>query len=353
MVRTITNKHVQQCLDPETVRNHLEESYHALAQGEAINAPRQDTVLPLGNNNAYVFKTMVGVMAPHDVAVLRVQSDHIRWQNDKKHKVPIHGDEFVQYIHVYDIETGIPILRLPDGIISKYRVAGTSAVAAQKMAGSDPSRMGVLGSGWQAGSHVEAFCDLYDLERVNVYSPTADNREQFTDIWQDTLDTTVKAVDEPKAVFEKADLVICATNSMTPVFDPDWIQPGTHITSIKNPEIPDSAFLKADRVVIHSTNQTRGPENVVPRGSTFDDRLNDAWNVEALNISELRDLASEVSDPRKRHPDDITLFQNNIGMGLQFAALGRYLYTEAVENDLGEERDQETFTQSATGCQRQ
>ena len=52
------------------------------------------------------------------------------------------------------------------GEITAKRTAAVSAVATKVLARKDSKRLGVLGSGVQAESHVRALRELYDFEEV-------------------------------------------------------------------------------------------------------------------------------------------------------------------------------------------
>jgi ornithine cyclodeaminase/alanine dehydrogenase-like protein (mu-crystallin family) len=47
-----------------------------------------------------------------------------------------------------------------------------------------------------------------------------------------TLDLHVAPVLSAKEAVADADVVMCATTSTTPVFDPRWLKPGTHVNTV-------------------------------------------------------------------------------------------------------------------------
>ncbi len=54
-----------------------------------------------------------------------------------------------------------------------------------------------------------------------------------------------------------ADVICCATTATEPVFDPDWIAPGTHVSGVgafrlDMVEIPPALFGRADLVAVDS-----------------------------------------------------------------------------------------------------
>ena len=66
------------------------------------------------------------------------------------------GDRTVGLVQLYSVGTGEPLAFMPDGIIQAMRVGGTYGLAVKYLARSDATRMGLLGSGWQAKFQVAA-----------------------------------------------------------------------------------------------------------------------------------------------------------------------------------------------------
>jgi alanine dehydrogenase len=347
MVRCVTNDDVRAVLDMEDAVAVLETAYAAEAAGRAVNIPRSDMILPLGTDEAYVYKVMPGAVADLDTAAIRMQSDKIRWTDGRKTKVAAARDgQYAQHVMVYDTERCEPILSMPDGFVSKMRVGATNALGAKHMAPEGASTVGLLGAGRQAGGQVWGFDTVLDLDEIRVYSPTRESRESFAAEWDERLDASVVAVADAETAVGGADVFATATNSMEPVFDPDLIEPGTHVSTVKNPEVPEGVFDAVDRVAVHTLSAPEGPHNYTPRGSDFADRLDSAWGFDR-DITDYPELADLVGGEAGRERDDeTTLFLNNNGAGIQWAACGRHVYEAAGEQGLGEEIDTEWFLQS-------
>lgn len=347
MVRCVTNDDVRAVLDMDDALAVLETAYAAEAEGRAVNIPRSDMILPLGPDEAYVYKVMPGAVADLNTAAIRMQSDRIQWRDGRKTKVAAAGDgQYAQHVLVYDTERCAPVLSMPDGFVSKMRVGATNALGAKYMAPRDTKTVGLLGAGRQAGGQVWGFDTVLDLDEIRVYSPTEESRNSFAAEWDDRLDASVVAVADAETAVGGADIFATATNSMEPVFDADLIEPGMHVSTVKNPEVPEDVFDAVDRVAVHTLSAPEGPFNYTPRGSDFADRLDDAWGFER-DLTEFPELADFVAgEPGREHPDETTLFLNNNGAGIQWAACGRHVYETATEQGLGEEIDTEWFLQS-------
>lgn len=347
MVRAISNEDVRSVLDMETTIDLVEQGFRALGEGRAVSMPRSDMILPLGPKEAYVYKVHPGLVEDFSVAALRVQSDHIQWTDDRKEKVgDARGGQYVQYVQVYDTETTEPILIYKDGFVSKMRVGATNAIAAKYLAPADATSLALLGAGRQATGQIRGFANVLDLETITVYSPTRENREAFAREWDDRIDPTVVAADAAREAVRGVDVLACASNAMAPIFDADWIEPGMYVSAIKNPEVPEAAFERVDRTVITTRQNPFGPNNYPPRGSDFDTFLEDQWvrGFDPEGAAELSEVVAGQVDVGGG--DETRLFLNNLGLGMQFAAVGRHLYERAEERDLGVELDTELFLQS-------
>jgi ornithine cyclodeaminase/alanine dehydrogenase-like protein (mu-crystallin family) len=240
--------------------------------------------------------------------------------------------------------------------MQRLRVAATSALAAARMALADAPVLGILGSGWQAGAHVPAICAIRKIERVQVFSPTRANRERFAKEMAQQTGVEVVALENAEAAAAGAQILVAATNAASPVVRPEWLRPGMHLTCVKDSELGDATIRKADRVVIHA--RRFAPENYIAgwdekidahdpiaflSGKTKDARpLPPPFWAAAPEIKEL--IAGRISG--REAPGEITCFVNNIGTGLQFAALGAAAYHAARAQGIGREIPTDWFLQS-------
>jgi ornithine cyclodeaminase/alanine dehydrogenase-like protein (mu-crystallin family) len=347
MVRALTTAEVRECLNMTDAVEILERAYEAEAAGRAVNIPRSDMILPMGADEAYVFKVMPGAVEDLDVAAIRMQSDRIHWTEERKTKLGVaRDDQYAQHVLVYDTQICEPILLIPDGFVSKMRVGATNALGAKYMAPRDVDAIGLLGAGRQAGGQVWGFDTVFDLGEIRVYSPTPESRESFVAEWNPRLDADLVAVESAEAAVAGAEVLAAATNSMQPVFETDLIEPGMHVSAIKNPEVPEDAFEAVDRLAVHTHDAPEGPHNYTPRGSAFQERLDDAWGFET-DLTAFPALADLVAGESGREQEnETTMFLNNNGAGIQWAACGRHVHDRAAEAGLGEEIDTQLFLQS-------
>jgi ornithine cyclodeaminase/alanine dehydrogenase-like protein (mu-crystallin family) len=163
---------------------------------------------------------------------------------------------------------------------------------------------------------------------------------------RELINIEVIPVEHPREAVEGCDIVTTATNSNEPVFNGDWLSPGTHVNTmigsdyfLPRRETDDKTVLKSDIIVVNSKASVRldkQPE-LYPhlRRGTLD------WD----DIYEIGDLLVRRKIHGRSTSSQITYHNNNVGMGIQFAALGRLLYERAKEAKRGTEVDSRFFMQ--------
>ena len=322
---------VRKALTVESALQATEAIYRELGSGEAVNRPRSQTYLPVESTEnpgfRYRFKSQEGGSRGVGVWALRLTSDmagHTFTAGVKRRRIlPVAtGEGYCGLVILFDIERIEPVAILPDGHIQKMRVAALSALGAHHLAPKAPRVLGLFGSGWQASAHLEFLCRLYDFERVMVYSPNAEHRERFAREMSETLSSDIEAADSPQAVVDESDFIQAATAAWDPVFDGSWLRPGMYVASIggadasnKRREIDDTTIERADLYVVHSKEVAQL------------DRSPDIWEASEKGIKAwdaIREVQELVvgSCPGRTSADELTVFNNNTGAGIQFAAVG-------------------------------
>lgn len=225
--------------------------------------------------------------------------------------------ENTQLVAVYDGSTGALEGLFVGHAIGLLRTGAIGGVAVDGLARADAGTLGVLGSGPQARSQVGAACAVREFDRVTVYSPTETNRESFAETVSGEVAPPVEPLGDPESVVSGADVLICATDSETPVFDLEWLTPGTHVTSLgpkfaDGCEIPPELFDRADAVATDSLSQIDGsPRPFVADGENRE------------RIANLADVL-EGSAPGRERDEEVTLFCS-VGLAGTEVVLGSHL----------------------------
>jgi alanine dehydrogenase len=354
MTLVLSNDDVEKLLTMRDCIDTFDTAYVELGEGRAVSRTRSDSFTKTSREDAlYSLKSMDGIVPGLGVGAVRINSDLITWPRDgsgggRRVKVPAApGNRYVGLVLLFSSENGEPLAIFPDGVMQRIRVGAVNGLGIKYLAREDSRTIGLLGSGWQAGAQLMAACAVRNIETVRVFSPNPKNRQAFAAEWSGKLNVRVTPVDSPEEAVGGADIVICATNTIDPVFFERWIEPGMHITSIKRPEIEEAAILRADIVALHSSDGK--PIHVFAKGVYVAEAEQEGkgWRVAGkIDFKTLPTISDIIMGaPRRTARDQVTCFMNNIGLGFQFAAAGAIVYRKAKEAGLGHKLPTDWFTE--------
>lgn len=198
-------------------------------------------------------------------------------------------------------------------LVTKWKTAGDSLLAASRLARPDSKNILIVGAGTQAQGLHAAYA---------VAFPTA----QFT-VWNRTIGTAralaqriegLGVASNLQTAVEAADIITCATMSTEPLIKGDWLKPGQHIDLIGayRPDMRevDDACLTRARIFVDSFDTTLGHigEIEIPLQAgviTRDDLIADFYGLRHF---------------QRQSDDEITLFKNGGGAHLDLMT-SRYI----------------------------
>jgi alanine dehydrogenase len=389
----LDNREVAAAMRADEYVDAMEEAFRELGAGRAVNSLRVDTCVPFdgytpgvkkstaahiaqlpldadpvyaaptikaakeAGDVVYRLKTVTGGLPACGMMAVRI-STHFDTQPVidgvlRRVKLPLApGWRFMSMIVLLSLETGEVMGMLPDSYIQKMRVGGTTALGVKLMARPESEIAGVLGSGAQAEAALECTAEVLKLKRVHIYSPTRANRERFAKTMSERIGVEVIAVESARRTFEKADVVLAATSSYDPVYDPAWLEPGMHL-GIGTLLEDDVRTFEHSRQVVVSLKPFGGTSDFVQnfvmgekkRGATFGQLINKkAEQFDWDWFVELGDLLNGRAEGRK-NAGEITHHLNNNGCGMQFAAAGARILENARRMGLGTELSGDFFLQ--------
>ena len=343
----LSNDDIEKILPVGACLDVLEEAYRDLGNGMAATVPRYDVFSPTKPNEFYEYKTMSGVLPGRNIAALRLNSSVVKWYEKaggiRKDKLPVAGgDRYVGLVMLFSTETGEPLAIFPDGYVQKLRVAGTSAIAARYLARQNSSTMALLGAGWQASAHLVTMTMIRDLKRVKVFSPTPESRRKFVEEWRGKVSVELIESNSAAEAIKDADMVICTTNSISALFPGELLQPGMHVSCVKPCELDALTYKRSDPLIIH-WREAKPFQIVIGVDPRSIPDVAEGWphplTREDAAIWDLPTISQLVNGqhPGRVKDDSISCFCNNIGLGLQFAAVGSEVLARAREARVGRE----------------
>lgn len=336
MTIILSNEDIRPLVGMTEYMEALESAFADLADGKAITRPRSHTYSPIDEEKHYMFKTMDGSIPRYGVQALRLTSDvvreHVQDGKLRREKIPAAGGKWVGLVLLFSIHTGEPLAIMQDGYLQRMRVGATSGIAAKHMSRPDTRRIGMYGTGWQAGAQLMALKEVRDIEDIKVYSTRPEHRERFAGEMRTELGLPIRAVDSPHEAAEGVDMIVCATNSLDPVFQGEWLRPGMHVNSINGGELDAETIRRSEVIGVRS--RVISSHWAVPglqpkqmtKGVVFKEEDNE-------KIQELGEIVLGRA-PGRTSAEQITLFGGSgtggsSGLGIQFAAVAYRIYENA------------------------
>jgi alanine dehydrogenase len=361
-MKVINNSDVSRLVTQEEVTRALESAYQDFFNGTAVCRPRVDVEIPSSSpDRFYRWGTMEGGSAGKYFAI-RCKSDMIYHKTTgssvTQEKYCVEPGTFCGFILLFSVENGEPLALINDGVIQHMRVAADGAIGVKYASREDSKTIGLLGSGGMAKDHLRSVIHVRDIERVQVFSPTKENRESFAEKMSAELGVAVVPVNAPEDAVRGVDIIMGLTDSAVPVIRPEYVEPGHHLLNVGGgggipPEVQSrvSKFLRfgnTDSPVgwsdtsfddEHLTWQARSgftAKAMASKGRAHgvvgDDRL--------VYLSQVLDAGRF-----ERHPTDVTYSERGNLQGNQFHAVAGLLYEKAIDAGVGAEIPTELFLQ--------
>jgi len=299
----ITEDQVRAALSMPAAIEAVEDAFKQLADGSAINHPRRRVILPTGSVLHYMAAGTPKYFG------LKAYSTN-----------PKSGAHFT--VLLYHTPDGIPIAEIEANHLGQIRTGAASGVATKYLARENSSVLGVIGSGFQAETQVEAIAAVRPIRLVRVWSRSADKRQEFARRLAERTKIEVHAVESARDAVSDADVVVTATNAKEPVLEAEWIAPGTHINAVGSNQIgkrelpTELVYGKADLVAVDSVEQSKMESGELMIPLTQNAQL-------SYSAVELQYIVAGKLTGRK-NDGEITIFKSN-GLAVEDVAAAGYV----------------------------
>lgn len=275
----------------------------ALAAGHSLpRAEIADTFLYRGKD------TLLNRAAWIDGLGIAVKSATIFPENPAKGTPMVNGG-----LNLYADDNGLLEAIVDFHLVTKWKTAGDSLLAARHLARPDSENILIVGAGNQGRALHAAYSAAFPQAHFTVWNRTRANADAMAHELSDLI-----VADDLEEAVRKADIVTSATMSTTPLIKGDWLQAGQHIDLIgayrpDMREVDDKALLRA-RVFVDSFDTTLGHigEIEIPLSAgtiTRDHLIADYYCLDQFT---------------RRSDDEITLFKNGGGAHLDLMT-SRYI----------------------------
>ena len=344
----------------------LEASYTDLAGGAGVCRPRIDVRIPTGEDERmYQWGTMEGGSASSGYFAIRMKSDVVFEQEYAgtltQEKYCVRPGSFCGLVLLFRVRDGAPLAIMNDGHLQHMRVGADAAIGVNHAATPGATRIGMLGSGGMARTHIESITLVRDIRSLKVYSPTPANRERYAAEMAERHGIDAVAVDDPREVYRDVDILCGCTDVAGELIRGEWLEPGTHVTCIGGR--PDQAtFQRVDRWLRLGTAPApqghtewrTADENLVYAALPDDDiwqrhhagrtRRHPPRDEDRAQLVHLDEVLAGRTVARAT-PGEITYSERGNIQGAQFHAVAGVIYEAAVAASLGRHLPTEWFLQ--------
>jgi alanine dehydrogenase len=225
-------------------------------------------------------------------------------------------------IVLLDPATGALLAILDGRFITEVRTAAVSAVAVRFLARERAPVLAIIGSGVQAGSHLEALSLVRAFDEIRCWSRSAAKRERFV---SEQSSYPIRAVDNAEAAVRGADVIVLATSSPTPVIEDAWVKPGACVISVgaclPSQREMDARLMARGRLIVDSRAGALKESGDIVQG------IGEGRFTESHIAAELGEV---VTDPKlgRRSETEVTIFKS-LGLAVEDVVAADLAYRHA------------------------
>lgn len=197
-------------------------------------------------------------------------------------------------------------------LVTKWKTAGDSLLAALKLARKDSRKFLIVGAGTVGQSMVQAYSAAFAGAEFCIWNRSPGGAEAFAE------ETGAKVVHDLEAAVREADVVTCATMARDPVIAGEWLQAGQHLNLIGayRPDMreADDLAMSRSKVFVDSRETTVAHigELIAPIASG------------AIGEADVLADYYQMDGFQRKSDDEITLFKNGGGAHLDLM-VSRYI----------------------------
>jgi len=232
-----------------------------------------------------------------------------------------------------DPTTGKTVAIMDAGYLTAVRTGAASGVATKYLAREDSRVCTIFGAGGQARKQLEAVHLVRPLEKVYVLDKVVGTRDAFVADMGELLGVPVEASEDPEAAVKAADIVVTASSSPEPVFDGDWLRPGTHVNNIGS-HSPGARELDTRTVVRSKFVADLKEANLAEAGDILIPISEGAVTEGHIHAS-LGEIVVGTKAGRETD-EEITVFKS-CGLAIQDVSSARVVYEAAVAAGVGQD----------------
>ena len=291
----------------------VENSFRRLGDGSALVHSRQRLHLP-SKSYLHYMAAADGVSGYMGLKIYTSSSKGLRF-----------------LVTLFSVESGDLVALIEADFLGQMRTGAASGVATRYLARENAQTLGMIGTGLQARTQLQAITQVRKLVGIRVFGRDAERRERFAEEMSDALKIPVTAAVSAEDAVRDADIVVTSTTSTAPVLEGRWLKPGVHINAIganfpQKRELDARAVERCDVIAVDSRTQSK-----LESGD-----LIQVFGEDAARWAEVKELAEIAAGKAtgRTSPNQITLFKSN-GIATEDIVAAGKIFEIARERGMG------------------
>jgi ornithine cyclodeaminase/alanine dehydrogenase-like protein (mu-crystallin family) len=238
-------------------------------------------------------------------------------------------------VSLYDANTGELLLYTQANRLGQLRTGATTGVAVKYLANPGDATVGIIGTGGQAATQLEAVSKVRGINKIKAFSRTQDRREEFARRITDTMGVEVSAAASNEDAVRDCDIVLCIAANMEPVVEGTWLKDGSTVigagpTTWRAREVDEETLKRAGKLIVDSTEQA-----AIEAGDLCS--AVDKGIIQWSKVHELRHVVSGAVTGRDDQGQIV--YAKIMGTGVADVAAAKLAYDSAKAQGLGTEMD--------------
>jgi len=323
MILLLSRKDVESVLTMKDCLTAVEAAFGELARDKALMPQRSVIKIQEQAGLCLGMPAFIG----GDVNAVGLKFVTVYPNNPSKHDLPT----TLGTLLLCDPATGKAVSVMDAGYLTAVRTGAASGVATKYLAREETPVCTVFGAGVQARKQLEAMALVRKLEKINVIDIAPDARERFASDMSQSLGIPTSGTEDVEGAVREADIVVTASSSHDPVFDGDWLKPGTHVNNIGS-HSPDARELDTKTIRRSKFVADLKEANLAEAGDILIPIREGAVTEEHIYAS-LGEIVIGAK-PGRQSPDEITVFKS-CGLAIQDIATALAIYNAAKAKGIG------------------
>ncbi|MEU6643163.1 2,3-diaminopropionate biosynthesis protein SbnB [Saccharomonospora sp. NPDC046836] len=250
----------------------------------------------------------------------------LKWIGSKQAN-PASGRERASAVIVLnDPATNYPIAILEGSLISAWRTAAVTCLAARHLARRDFTDVALIGCGVIGSTQLTALLQLFPhIATIHLYDQRPEAAHALAERIGDRAD--VRIAPSAEDAVRSGDVVVPCTVTDQPYLAFSWLKPGAFLSNVSIMDVHKDVFLNADKVVVDDWDQCNREKKIINQLV-----LEGAFSRQQLHA----ELGEVLAGTRPgRESDDEIILLNPMGMAVEDIACAAEVYTRAKARGIG------------------